>query len=193
RVIMKDNHIFSHKIMRIKYSGYDTRRDEDLVHVETDNCNFFILDPAFGSNSADSQHPYCYRRILGIFHANFDLIPLLGYPLPISANGDSLRELTVEFLWVRWYKFHPATTPYELDTTSFLPISSNDSLGFICLINIIRACHLIPRFTLAQSGNGTASLANDKCEWNAYFVNKFVDCEMFMRYLWGDAIGHTYS
>ncbi|TFK17643.1 hypothetical protein FA15DRAFT_554048, partial [Coprinopsis marcescibilis] len=187
RVIVKDNRIFSHKIMRIKYSNYDMRRDEDLIHVEMENCNFFVLNSAFDSDSPNSPHPYRYGRILGIFHANFELAPLVGYPL---------RSLTIEFLWVRWYKLHPATTPYELDGISFLPFSFDNAVDFIRPIDVIRACHVIPRFTLAQrypAGNGISSLANDKCEWNAYFVNKFVDRDMIMRYLWGDAIGHTYS
>ncbi|TFK25468.1 hypothetical protein FA15DRAFT_655145 [Coprinopsis marcescibilis] len=199
RVIVKDNQIFTHKIFQIKYLTYDLRRNEDLIHIETDNCNVMLQNPEFRSDSLTPVHPYRYAKVLGICHANFDLAGIIGPRLPVGSDGKAVKEFTIEFLWVRWYTFQPAVTAFHLDILKHAPISSPESTGFVSPDEVLRTCHLIPRFTLGRSyptGAGQSPLAQDSREWEAYYINRaarFVDRDMFMRYQWGHGVGHAYS
>ncbi|RXW16502.1 hypothetical protein EST38_g9352 [Candolleomyces aberdarensis] len=65
----KDNRIFSHKIMRLKYTTYDVRRDEDVIHVNSDVCNIMIPNPQYSRDTL-AHHPYLCARVLGIYHAH---------------------------------------------------------------------------------------------------------------------------
>ncbi|KAG1737959.1 hypothetical protein EDB19DRAFT_1909404 [Suillus lakei] len=70
-----------------------------------------------------------------------------------------------------------------------------DTFGFVDPDDVLRCCHVIPQFTQGLwhlDGRGVSHCAQDKLDWKFYYINCFVDCDMFMRYQWGLGVGHTY-
>ncbi|KAG2008934.1 hypothetical protein CC2G_014312 [Coprinopsis cinerea AmutBmut pab1-1] len=193
QVPVSDNRIYSHKLLRVKYTTYDARIDEDLIHLGTDNHNIMVHNPDYQHGSGG--HPYRYGKVIGIYHANFDLRSLVD---PSIAHLVSDKPpLTTEFLWVRWYRHLPPQTSFHMDRLEFEELTEPDSTTFICPSNVIRACHIIPRFTIGPKypagHGGTSKFAGDEDDWNSYYVNRFADRDMFMRYWWGHAVGHRYA
>ncbi|KAG9079805.1 hypothetical protein FRC06_007450, partial [Ceratobasidium sp. 370] len=66
--------------------------------------------------------------------------------------------------------------------------------GFIDPAAVIRSTHLIPSFCYDRAAKPTvSSLACDDPllgDWNFYYVNRFVDRDMAVRYMPGVGIGH---
>ncbi|TEB29739.1 hypothetical protein FA13DRAFT_1584662, partial [Coprinellus micaceus] len=184
RVYFKNHRIFSHKIMRLKYTTYDVRRGEDVIHLNADTCNIMVQNPKYISDQ--KVPPYLYGHVLGIFHADANYSGELGQvpALPIR----------VEFLWVRWYEsVNNAEPKGPLECITFPDITSPDSTTFIDPMSALRAAHVIPRFSRGRKysdGNGLSKLAKDGNEWSQYYVNRFVDRDMYMRYKIGMAVGH---
>ncbi|KAI0037318.1 hypothetical protein FA95DRAFT_1684912 [Auriscalpium vulgare] len=69
----------------------------------------------------------------------------------------------------------------RLHRVHFLPNEDSQAFGFLDPDDVIRGAHLIPAFA--------HGLVED--EWKAYYVNFFVDRDMFMRYQ-GLGVGHSY-
>lgn len=156
--------------MRIKFMTYDARRDEDIIHLETDQCNVMILNPEY-SYSTSSGHPFRYGKVLGILHAD------VGYVGSLGRSEGRYTYTHMEFLWVRWYEVRPASGPYELDKTVLLPIDEPGcpSLTFVDPLDVLRACHIVPRFESERrfhDGIGKSYLAQDGSDWNEYCINR---------------------
>ena len=81
-----NNIIYVHKALRINFTTYDNRRDQDMINPCT-HSDVMML-------SSDSNHPYCYARVLGIYHASIQLN---------SARSQECDLYQAEFLWVHWY------------------------------------------------------------------------------------------
>ncbi|KAJ3525624.1 hypothetical protein NMY22_g10496 [Coprinellus aureogranulatus] len=191
-VTIKGDRIYTHKIMRIKYTTYDARRDEDIIHLETDQCNLMLGNPEFVYGSTTSPFQYC--KVIAILHAE------VGYAGALGRLRDSSQYLytPLEILWVRWYDAvpGPGQAASVLNKVKLRPIDKEDGHGFIDPLNALRACHLIPQFALGRrfpDGHGKSQLAQDEADWECYYVNHFVDRDMFMRYHWGLAVGHSYA
>ena len=54
--------------MRVNYTTYDMRRDQDTINPRT-HADVMVLNPG-DEESEDERHPYWYARVCGIFHAN---------------------------------------------------------------------------------------------------------------------------
>lgn len=189
--------------MRLKYTTYDVRRGEDVIHLDADTCNIMVQNPKYTSDQ--TVPPYLYGHVLGIFHADANYSGELGQvpALPVR----------VEFLWVRWYEsVNNAEPKGPLECITFPDITSPDSTTFIDPMSVLRAAHVIPRFSRGRKysdGNGLSKLAKDGNEWSQYYVNRcacvcflfhiqsdpflcrFVDRDMYMRYKIGMAVGHA--
>ncbi|KAB5588997.1 Patatin-like phospholipase domain-containing protein 7 [Ceratobasidium theobromae] len=112
------------------------------------------------NSDTDPDHPFWYAKVLGIYH------------IDIMAH-------------------RPLDHYY---TPEYVPESSyRDAYGFLDPAVVIRACHLIPAFHFGRSNrSGPTSLASDDAtegDWSSYYVNRFIDRDMFMRY-WGGGVGH---
>ncbi|TFK16819.1 hypothetical protein FA15DRAFT_606329 [Coprinopsis marcescibilis] len=188
-VVLSNNRIFSHKLMKISYTAYDVRLDEDILHVDTPRSNVMMLNASFNRNNNDS-HPFVYAKVLGIFHAD---VSFLGF----LANGHrDLSSRRLEFLWVHWYQLVEQNCELSLDRVSLLPTSSPSAFGFIDPASVVRCVHIIPQFSqkrIRPDGQATSAWANDAEAWKFYFINKFVDRDMYMRYNLGIGVGHTYG
>ncbi|TEB31005.1 hypothetical protein FA13DRAFT_1629839, partial [Coprinellus micaceus] len=188
KIVFKDDRIYTHRIMRIKYTTYDTRKDEDIIHLDTDQCNVMILNPAYSRGSLG--HPFSYGKVIGILHAE------VGYVGCIGHQGVEYDFYPLEFVWIRRYGVHPASGDFKLDQAELLPIDAPASHCFVDPSDILRACHMVPNFDKGRryyDGKGRSTIANDGSDWERYFINRFVDHDMLMRYEWGLAVGHTYA
>jgi hypothetical protein len=204
--------MYKHNIMRINFTSYDVRCDEDVIHSGTPaQSNVMVLSPEASDShfsGPDNHHPFWYARVLGIYHANMIYIG--------EGNADYLpRQL--EFLWVRWYEQTDYSTGWEarrLDAISFPRMDREDAFGFLDPDDVVRACHVIPAMRAGRAhsdGVGLSHCAQDHADWKLYHVNRwalllarhrapkilrqdsFADRDMVMRYYWGHAVGHTYT
>ncbi|KIJ60703.1 hypothetical protein HYDPIDRAFT_98197, partial [Hydnomerulius pinastri MD-312] len=180
QVLFKNDRIYHHNLIRINYTTYDVRRAQDVVNPRTDHCDTMLL-----SNS--ESHPFCYARVLNIYHAN------VIYTGPGSLD---YRPRCLEFLWVRWFELVTPTGEFALDRLHFVPMKDEDTFGFVDPSDVLRSCHLIPAFAAGKQhcdGVGISRTAQDSGDWKSYYVNRFVDRDMLLRYHWGMGIGHAYS
>ncbi|KAG6912705.1 hypothetical protein DXG01_012722 [Tephrocybe rancida] len=173
--------MYRHNIFRVNYTSYDLRRSEDVIHVKTSHRNIMVLNPLFVEDGV--EHPFWYACVLGIYHAN---VLYLG-----EGNAD-YRPRRVEFLWVRWYSHAASPSPRRLDEVRFPPFSDSATFGFIDPSDVLRGCHIIPRFLTGKTHSDIrsfSSLAKDLEDWKSYYINR----DMVMRYYWGLAVGHIYA
>jgi hypothetical protein len=159
--------------MRINYTRYDVRRDEDVIHIGTSrHCNIMMLNPRYtpGSSVPGDSHPFCYARVLGIFHANV---------MYVGAGNTDYRPRRLEVLWVRWYKLESGYATWsarKLDRVSFLPVTDENAFGFLDPSDVLRGCHIIPAFRQGrvwEDGEpGLSYWANDVVDWKSYFISR---------------------
>ena len=198
-----NNRIYSSKVLRVNYTTYDIRRDQDSMNPRT-SCDVMVL-------SQDEEHPFWYARVLGVFHAQ---VLHVG---PAALNR-SVQHM--EFLWVRWFGIEPQ---YEwghhtarLPKIGFVPDVDESAFGFLDPSLVLRGCHLVPAFAggrtlelLPTTSPTTARRPNETDDWANYYVIMYVfmffstmapyswpngmvswvDRDMFMRYF-GGGIGH---
>lgn len=191
-IIFKHNRMYTHNILRVNYTTYDVRRAQDTINPNTSHCDaLFLAENGDDLDDLDT-HTFLYGRILGIYHVN------------VIYNGPGMldyRPRRVEFLWVRWFELiepQGSWASYTLDSLQFPPMASEGSFSFVDPANIIRGCHLIPRFSKGvryanhpilakgrrswiQSGvptrgrqlpRGISMCARDSSDWMEYYVNR---------------------
>ena len=179
-VLFKNNCIYKHKLLRINYTTYDVRRAQDVVNPSTPHCDIMLLaDQAANDRVSEEMappHQFLYARVLGIYHANIIYV------------GSGMVDYTPQrfkFLWVRWFEVlnHRGKDSDCLDQVSFLPLNHEDAFGFVDPVDVLRGCHIIPRFAgnkrySAQSDVGDdtqvglSPCAQDRQDWNSYYVNR---------------------
>ncbi|KAJ7016995.1 hypothetical protein C8F04DRAFT_1339278 [Mycena alexandri] len=185
--IMRDR-IYSHKVMRVNYTTYDVQGDQDSINPHT-HSDIMLLSH---EDKDDNPHPYWYARILGIFHTEV---------CHIGEQSKSARPIRMEFLWLRWFGHdihHKAGwATRRLHRVGFVDFASGGAFGFIDPSELIRGAHLIPAFhygltsDLLPKSIARRPEQNDE-DFNYYYVNQFVDRDMFMRYS-DNAVGHRTS
>ncbi|KAF8834345.1 hypothetical protein BDN67DRAFT_992684 [Paxillus ammoniavirescens] len=172
QVLFKGNRIYWHHLCCINYTTYDLRRETETVNPKTEHRNIMLLACPDGP----STHPFRYARVLGVYHTN------------IIYNGLDARDYQssrLEFLW------HCA-----LDTARFVSMAKADACSFVDPADVLRCCHLIPAFAdgwLHPDGIATSLRAQDSDDWKHYYINRFVDRDMVMRYHWSLGVGHVYA
>lgn len=165
-VLLKDNRIYLHHIFRINYTSYDVRRLQDVVNAHSSHCNIMVLN-----ESDDETSPrFRYGRVLGVYHAR------VIYTGPGMQNHNSHK---FEFLWVRWYdQVGQSGTGWKykrMDRVRFAPLSDDDAFSIIDPSDVLRGCHIIPRFSLGpkyRDSAGLSTLAGDCADWFEYYVNR---------------------
>ncbi|KAJ3771938.1 hypothetical protein FB446DRAFT_789170 [Lentinula raphanica] len=181
---------YAAKTMRINYTTYDVRRDQDVINPRTDHCMVMVRSADYDD---PKKHPFWYARVLGIFHA--DVLRL--------DNGQVQEIEHMEFLWVRWMGAEPhyrwGRKVARLPKIGFVAESDPYAFGFLDPGLVIRACHLIPDFVtgrtseLLQTRQLTAARpVGEVDDWGSFYVNIFVDRDMFMRHA-GGGVGHADS
>jgi hypothetical protein len=221
-IYFKGDYMFKHNIMRINYTTYDVRRSQDTINPRTDHRDIMLISQqCMADDDHDEQdhgaetgypsgHQYIYGRVLGIYHVNVIYVPPRG--------PRDYRPRRIDFLWVRWFKpvkesVQRGWAAARLDQLEFLPLREDSSFGFVDPSQVLRACHIIPRFASGKryrDGIGLSTCAQDAEDWHAYYANRyvefmyltsntvnkfdagrFVDRDTVMRYHWGLGVGHV--
>ena len=167
QVLLKNDRIYRHRLMRINYTAYDVRRMQDSINPNTDHRDVILLS----DTPTSTAHPFCYARVLSIFHAN------------VIYNGPALTDYQprrLEFLWVHWFEViesHQEQNAYKLDVLRFVPMHEDDAFGFIDPADVLRSCHLIPDFSkgkLHPDCQAMSRASRDANDSKQYYVNRFV-------------------
>lgn len=169
-VVLKDNRLYSHKILRVGYTAYDSLQREDTIHVGTDQCNIMLLDKAFNSEAKKVQHPYHYARVNGVYHTD------VSFAGPLPAVDRAREYCRTDFIWVHWHEFLPSKEEFALDRVAPVPFHTGKALGFIDPCNILRGVHLIPHFSLAEPEVQVQvedDILSNRAQWKAYYINRF--------------------
>lgn len=156
------NRFFQHAILRVNYTTYDLRREQDSMNPRT---HADVLVPApdvdIETGISSTGHPFAYARILGVFHAD-----VIHHRL-----GERPKQYTMEFLWVHWYRrdtrFKAGFKHRRLHRVEPMPEDDPDAYGFLNPDDVIRGIHLIPAFAHGRS----EILAAVDNLWKYYYVN----------------------
>jgi hypothetical protein len=166
-VFFNSDRMYKHQLLRINYTTYDVRRSQDIINPDNSRRDVMVL----GDEDADtrSNHPFLYARILGIYHVN------VVYTGPGMIDYAARR---LDFLWVRWLH-HLEPIKWEdckLDSVVFLPLADEDAFGFLDPMDVLRASHIVPTFSLRRIHADTISMstcARDSHDWKQYRVNRY--------------------
>lgn len=166
QLILKGNRFYRHNLFRINYTTYDVRRAQDTVNPRTEHCDVMLL------SREPTDHPFCYARVLGVYHANV---------IYIGPGLKDYQPRRMEFLWVRWFEVmncHSSLDHTALDAVRFPPMAEADAFGFVDPADILRCCHIIPAFAygrLHPDGVAMSYHARDAADWKRYYVNRWGD------------------
>ncbi|KAK7025783.1 hypothetical protein R3P38DRAFT_3316409 [Favolaschia claudopus] len=178
---LRNSRMYVHKILRVNHTTYDVRLGQDVLNPRT-HSDIMI------------SHPFSYPQVLGIFHAD-DVNTAPG-------STSSASSQSMDFLWVRRYRLDTSWRAgfkrKRLYRLEFLPDSDPQAFGFLNPDKVIRGSHLIPAFAHGKTGDRLVGdsigrlprdgLSSDE-DWRYYYVNFFVDRDMYMRYR-GGGVGH---
>ncbi|KAI0337344.1 hypothetical protein BDW22DRAFT_1468571 [Trametopsis cervina] len=191
-VQFRHNRIYFTKTLRVNYTTYDMRRDQDSLNPRN-HADVMVLAHE-DEDSIGNTHPYWYARIIGVCHAQ---VRYLG------ADSRSNEYERIEFLWIRWFG-RDMTAPGGFNTrrlhrVGFLDADEPGAFGFLDPAVVIRAVHLIPAFHYGRTDDWlrgpsiarqyTLDDADAESDWRYHYVNMFVDRDMFLRFV-GGGIGH---
>jgi hypothetical protein len=148
-VVFKGHRIYMHQTIRIRYTTYDLRREEDLVRIHSAKANIMVVNPEYASRPSNEASPavpmFCYARILGIYHANI---------IYVGPGNTDLAPQRVDFLWVRWYRakesHHSAN---GTDHLTFPKSCDPGTFGFVDPASICRGSHILPHFAGGKVGD----------------------------------------
>ncbi|KAK2467950.1 hypothetical protein APHAL10511_000245 [Amanita phalloides] len=135
---------------------------------------------AHEDESDDVPHPYWYARVIGIFHAN------------VSQHGINIPLKRMDFLWVHWFGCDLAHKggwrARRLHRIGFVESQDPTAFGFLDPASVIWAVHLIPAFSIGKTV-ADVDPSHEDMDWQQYYVNTFVDRDMFIRFR-GGGVGH---
>ncbi|KAH9912562.1 uncharacterized protein B0H18DRAFT_1088384 [Fomitopsis serialis] len=182
RLSIEKDRMYLHKVLRVNYTTYDMRRGQDSINPRT-HPNIMLL--AHEDDDDAGEHPYWYARILAMFHVH-------------PSVPDKCQKMDV--LWVRWYGRDP-TAPggfkaRRLHRLGFVPDDDPYAFGFLDPTSVLRASHIIPAYAYGQVSDllppspCARRPEEEDMDYMYYYVGMFVDRDMVMRYLPGEAPGH---
>jgi len=148
------------------------RRCQDTINPRTrsDVMTLANVPPS----DAKSMHPYEYARVINIFHAN------VKFTHP-DTNVTKIHKM--DFLFVRWFGLDVTKKTgwkaKKLHQIGFLDSTNSDAFGFLDPADVVRAIHLIPRFSLGRTGDllGPSiarSLVEKNEDWERYYIGMYV-------------------
>ncbi|KAJ3766797.1 hypothetical protein FB446DRAFT_708323 [Lentinula raphanica] len=186
-VTFMNNRIFRHKVVRLNYTTYDLRRNQDSCNPRT-HADIMMLS---GDSETCAEHPYWFARIIGIYHVDV-VYSGQRQKFPVHQKFD--------FLYVRWFGLAREQDRYGIHTKrmpslGFIDAHDPEAFGFVDPSDVIRACHIIPAYAYEKTtqflpGPSLARQESDNNEdYFRYYVNMWVDRDMFMRFR-GGGVGH---
>ncbi|EIW73876.1 hypothetical protein CONPUDRAFT_68213, partial [Coniophora puteana RWD-64-598 SS2] len=140
-VIIDDDRLYEHKTLRINYTTYDIRREQDSVNPRSSRADIMVLSQDTPGDT--DSHPYWYARIMYIFHVNvhFD-------------REDRSKRCQMDIVLVRWLR-KDSSYPSGFEArrphcVSFFPLGMSACWDFIDPSTIVRGVHLLPVFDADQ-------------------------------------------
>jgi hypothetical protein len=155
-VVFMKNRLYRHKVLRINYTTYDMRRDQDSINPRT-HPDIMMLSQE-DDIEGQSRHPYWYARVVGVFHT------VVKY----TGVGSRTSEWqTVQFLWIRWFGQDPSYVggfkAHRLHRIGFVDNNAPGAFGFLDPQVIIRAVHLIPAYSHGRTNDLLAGPSIVRC------------------------------
>ncbi|CDO77605.1 hypothetical protein BN946_scf184936.g30, partial [Trametes cinnabarina] len=190
RIHIENDRIYRHKVLRVNYTTYDMRREQDVINPRT-HPNLMVH-----AEEGEST-PYWYGQLIDIFHA------FVRYDGP-GATAATREWQRIEFLWVRWYEndagYASGFQERRLPRLRFVDANDPDTVpfSFIDPCEVIRAAYIMPAFAHGSTGDllSPSPLArhgqdgqDTDDDYKFYYVGIFADRDMFMRHL-GGGVGH---
>lgn len=184
--------LYVHKTLRVNYTTYDVHGAQDSINSRT-HPDVMTL-----KQQDHAQHPFDYARVIGIFHVR----------VQHEALSPDMQELDV--LWVRNFcvdtTYRSGLKQKRLTRLAFVP--GTEAFGFLSPDEVIRGSHVIPAFAYGPTKDLLGPTVARQCfsgdivdkafvwpkepdedDYRYYYVNFFVDRDMYMRYH-GGGIGH---
>ena len=165
-VHIMNNRIYSAKVLRVNFTTYDIRRDQDTMNPRN-RCDIMVQSHEDSANA----HPFWYARVLGVFHAQ------VLHTGPLAQNR-SIQHM--EFLWVRWFGIieghQYGAKIARLPKIGFLGETDASAFGFLDPSLIVRGCHLIPAFMdgrtsdLLKTKSSLGRPVGEIDDWAAFYV-----------------------
>jgi hypothetical protein len=183
QIFFQSDRRYKHHLLRINYTTYDVRRAQDMINPGTAHRDIMLLGnhPAESNchQPAESNHAFIYARVLGIYHVKV-----------MFRTSSGMMDYTprrFDFLWVRWFHYHGATSVQwkdcSLDKVSFPPMAEPDSFRFVDPGDILRGCQTVPRFAQGKvhaDGVSLSRCAKDGGDWKVYYMNRYVEDWFFV-------------
>lgn len=172
---MFGNQIFFHKTLRVNYTTYDMRRNQDTINPRT-HSDIMVLGH---DDTDDDPHSYWYGRVFHIFHIYARYVPPSS-----STNGILFQD--VEVLYVRWFgrdlSARGGFGSRRLHVVGFVESTLPDAFGFLDPKEVIRGAHLIPAFrhghttklldpSAVRYADPDAPADSQDEDWRFYYVN----------------------
>lgn len=142
-IIIDQNRIYEHKVIRFKSTTYDARRMEESANPRT-HADIMVLSHEDGIEGQQG-FPYWHARIVGIYH----------FMVRERTGGAGLSPPSrIDVLFVRWFGFdspdgQSGWRARQLHKVGFLPDTNlhGPAFGFLDPTQVIRMVHLIPDFS----------------------------------------------
>ncbi|EJF55297.1 hypothetical protein DICSQDRAFT_74723, partial [Dichomitus squalens LYAD-421 SS1] len=174
-VRIENNKLYRHKVLRVNYTTYNMRRDQDSINPRT-HPDIMMLAPE------GAAHPYLYARVIGIFHVE-------AYLTGDSPDGaDDTDPEVVHVLWVRWFDLDPRTPggfkARRLPRLKWAALD-DDAFGFISPDQVLRAANLMPAFAHGQSDSALPGYSvarredEEDLDWIYHYVGMLVLLTLF--------------
>lgn len=116
----------------------------------------------------DSEHPFWYARVVGIYHLNVTHAPT------------NTKKERIAFLWVRWLGLDPewkgGDAYDQLDRVGFVPFGGEDEpFGFVDPATVIRGCHLIPAYEFGRTMDllPESQFRPEEGDYVNFYVNRY--------------------
>ncbi|TFK80595.1 hypothetical protein K466DRAFT_503627, partial [Polyporus arcularius HHB13444] len=144
RLVIHKETAYWHEVLRLNYTSYDLRRNQDSV-TPKNHGDIMLLADTDSEGSDGHTHPYAYARVIRIFHVNVRL-----YDSPMQ----EFERMDVAF--VRWFRVdHSAPGGFKrkrLHRLEFVSPGSDElAFGFVNPADVIRSSHIIPAFAFGRT------------------------------------------
>ncbi|KAN0087907.1 hypothetical protein V8E55_006528 [Tylopilus felleus] len=131
------------------------------------------------SHEDEHVHPYWYAHVVEVFHV---MVQSHNNPYSLFSAPSQMNVLLV-----RWFchniNYLSGWQEKRLHQLQFFDQANpSDVFGFIDPDSVVRGAHFIPTFAYGHTNN----LLAHHIDWKYYYVNMFVDRDMFMRMRGGD-------
>lgn len=172
RVRILDNRVYIKKTLRLNYTTYDCRRDQETLNSRRQD-DLEVL------SSADDkeQHPFWFARLISI------MTVFVKYVDPESSVPPELRSYNV--LYVRWFGPDGGQDEWGLHCgrmarIGFITVDEEEAggiaFGLVDPASVVRRVHLIPGFAHGRTADylGPSCVrpeADNDTDWVYFYAN----------------------